>query len=272
MHPYGPSDRILEFVRYLYVKRHLITELVKRDFKQQYIGNSLGLAWAIIDPLAMMLVFWFVRSTLWRSGHFTQVNFLAYLIVGIASYSYFQSAVSRATNSLQTYSFLIKRADLHAAVLPLISILSELLMHFIVIAIALIIVALSGVAPTFYWFQAVYYVFAVSLFMVGLCWITSAVAVFFQDIRNIVQILLRFLYFLTPIFWDPSLLSEKASGLLKINPIFYIVEGYRFSFLQQVPFWHNWQHGIYFWAWTLFLLLLGSSIFSRLRPHIADVI
>ncbi len=272
MSPLKIGNEFLQFVRYLYTKRYLVFELVKRDFKQQYVGNSLGLSWAIIDPLAMMLVFWFVRSTLWRSNSLSKTNFISHLIIGIASFGFFQSAVSRATNSLQVYSFLIKRADLRASVLPIVSLLSELFLHFIVVAIAIIIVMLSGVTPTLWWFQVIYYMFAISLFMVGLGWITSSVSLFFPDVRNIVQILLRFLYFLTPVFWDPSLLSEKASRVLMLNPLFYIVEGYRFSFLQQIPFWHQWQYGLYFWTWTVLLLFVGIGIFTRLKPHFADVI
>src|SRR4030042_384519 len=102
MNPIRIDRRAIRFLRYIYSNKYLIYELTKRDFKQKYTANLLGLAWAVIDPLATMLIFWLVFGLGLRGGSKMGVPFVTYLITGIASYNFFQGAMSQATNSLQT--------------------------------------------------------------------------------------------------------------------------------------------------------------------------
>lgn len=272
MNPISLFKEAIRFIRHIYEKKLLIYELTKRDFKQKYTSNLLGFSWAIIEPLTTMIIFWLVFGIGLRSGQAMGVPFVAYLITGIASYGFFQSAMSQATNSLHMYSFLIKKVDFRVSIVPLVKIFSELFLHCIVLAMAALIIIGNGIYPNLYWLQVVYYMFAVSVLLLGLSWITSSINLFFPDITNIVNIILRFFFFLTPLFWDPQMFPAGVIKVLKLNPLYYIVEGYRNSLLFARPFWENWYYGLYFWAVTAILLLLGVVVFMRLRPHFADVI
>ena len=68
------------------------------------------------------------------------------------------------------------------------------------------------------------------------------------------------------------MMPQKIQFLLMFNPMFYIVQGYRESFIYFVPFWHHWLMSLYYWAVTGFVFVLGALIFRRLRPHFADVL
>jgi len=272
VNPIRIAREAVRFVRHVYENKYLIYELTKRDFQQKYTGNVLGLTWAVIDPLATMLIFWLVFGIGLRAGSDMGVPFVTYLIIGIASYGFFQGGVSQATNSLQTYSFLIKKVDFRVSILPLVKIFSELFMHFIVMVMAVVIIIGNGIYPNLYWLQVIYYIFAVSVLILGISWVTSSVNLFFPDISNIIQIVLRFFFFLTPIFWNVKMFPEGVIKILKLNPLFYIVEGYRNSLLFGRPFWENWQYGLYFWCVTAFFLFIGVIVFMRLRPHFADVV
>lgn len=261
----------VRFVRHVYEKKYLIYELTKRDFQQKYTGNILGLTWAVIDPLATMLIFWLVFGIGLRAGSAMDVPFVVYLITGIAAYGFFQGAMSQATNSLHAYSFLIKKVDFRVSILPLVKIFSELLVHCIVLVMAGLIIIGNGIYPCLFWLQVVYFTLATGALVLGLSWITSSVNLFFPDITNIVQIILRFFFFLTPIIWDPKMFPAGIIKILKLNPLYYIVEGYRDSLLFGRPFWENWQYGLYFWGLTAVFLFVGVVVFSRLRPHFADV-
>lgn len=272
MNPIRIIKEAIRFFRHVCDNKYLIYELTKRDFKQKYMANVLGLAWAIIDPLATMLIFWLVFGVGLRTGNEMGVPFVTYLITGIAAYEFFQVAMSQATNSLYAYSFLIKKVDFRISILPLIKIFSELFLHCIVLTVAAVIIIGHGIYPTLYWLQILYYVLAMSALVLGLSWFTSSVSLFFPDIIKIVHIILRFLYFLTPIFWYPKMFPENIQKLLKLNPIYYIVDGYRNSLLFGLPFWENWEYGLYFWGFTLVALMVGVVVFMRLRPHFADVV
>jgi len=67
-------------------------------------------------------------------------------------------------------------------------------------------------------------------------------------------------------------LSLTIPTILKINPLYYIVQGYRESYLGGAWFWEHWQYSLYFWGVTIVLLLIGSTVFRRLKPHFSDVL
>lgn len=271
MRPKKIIKEATSFVKHIYQNRYLVYELTKRDFKQKYASNVMGLAWAIMDPLAMMLIFWLIFGLGFRTGRKMDVPFVTYLISGLSAYMYFQGTLAQATGSIKAYSFLLKKVNFRVSILPIVKILSELVLHFIVIGIAMIIIVFNGIYPTIYWLQIIYYIFASSMLLLGLSWFTSSVNLFFPDISNIISIVLRFFFYLTPVFWDPSIFSKKTIMLLKLNPMFYIVTGYRNSLLYDQPFWENWQLTLYFWGMTFLALVVGIVVFNKLKPHFADV-
>jgi len=271
MKPLKLIKEALNFFRHIYQNKYLLYELTKRDFRQKYAANIMGLAWAILDPLAMMLIFWLIFGLGFRGGRKMDVPFVTYLISGLSAYMYFQGTLSQATGSIKSYSFLLKKVNFRVSILPLVKILSELFLHLIVIMIAVVIILFNGILPTVYWIQIFYYIFCTSVLLLGLSWFTSSVNLFFPDISNIVNIVLRFFFYLTPVFWDPSIFPKKYLMILALNPMYYIVLGYRDSLLYGRPFWHQWQMTLYFWCFTLIALIVGIVVFSRLKPHFADV-
>jgi len=265
------SDGI-EFVRHLIKNKYLIYELTKRDFQQKYQANLMGLAWSILDPLAMMLIFWLIFGLGFKGGRNMEVPFVTYLITGLAAYMFFQGTLSQATNSIKSYSFLLNKVDFRVSILPLVKIFSESVLHIIVIGVAIVILIVNGIYPDWYWLQVIYFAFATMMLLLGLSWFSSSVNLFFPDISNIINIFLRFFFYLTPIFWTPDIMPKKYLIILKLNPMYYIVCGYRDSLLFGRPFWAEWELTIYFWAVTFVCLLLGVTVFSKLKPHFADVV
>jgi lipopolysaccharide transport system permease protein/teichoic acid transport system permease protein len=93
-----------------------------------------------------------------------------------------------------------------------------------------------------------------------------------RDVGQLVAMALQFLFWGTPIIWSIKLLPVKYQPIIKLNPVVYIVEGYRDSLINRVWFWEHWQQTIYFWTITGFFFVLGAVVFRRLRPHFADVL
>jgi lipopolysaccharide transport system permease protein/teichoic acid transport system permease protein len=136
----------------------------------------------------------------------------------------------------------------------------------------LALILLHEMPFSLYWLQAFYYFFAMSILALGISWITSSVNIFMRDTAQIVGVILRLGFWSTPIFWDLGIMPEKVQFFIKLNPMFYIVQGYRESFLYFVPFWHHPAMTLYFWGVTGLVFVLGATIFLRLRPHFADVL
>jgi len=261
----------LDFARQIYLNRHLISELTKRDFKNKYIKNLLGLSWAILEPLAMVVILWFVFTFL-RGSRSGEYPFAIFMLTGLIAYDLFSNSLSFGTKSIQIYSFLLKQVNFRIAILPMVKIFSSVLMHLIILVIVLIILIASRIYPSLYWLQVFYYMIALVCLLVGVTWLTSSILLFFPDISNIISILVRILFFLTPIFYDISSFPETYAFIMKLNPLYYIVNGYRESFLYEIAFWSHPLLTIYYWGFTVVSILVGVVVFKRLRPHFADVI
>ena len=96
--------------------------------------------------------------------------------------------------------------------------------------------------------------------------------VFVRDISQIISVILQFGFWVTPIVWSFEIVPMKWQFWFKLNPMFYIVDGYRKSFITAEPFWTNGENALYFWGVTIVILLTGVILFKKLRPHFADVL
>ena len=262
----------MQFFGEVYDRRSQVYDLTKRDFNSRYIGSFLGFLWAFVEPLALTSIIWVIFGLGLRQGGSGDVPFVAYLIPAMAAYTFFSNTIGASSNVLRTYSFLIKKVKFRVAILPIIKINSALLLHLIFLFIVAIIIWAEGIPPSIFWFQTLYYTFSLFYFLLGACWLLAAIGVFIRDISHIVSILLTFGFWVTPIFWNINMLPEKLHVYLCINPMFYIVQGYRESLIYKIPFWHHPVLTIYFWTFSTVILITGILVFKKLRPHFADVL
>ena len=108
--------------------------------------------------------------------------------------------------------------------------------------------------------------------VLGLSWLTSALTVFVKDVQQMVMILLQLGFFLCPIFWTPDMFDEPYRTLLKLNPLYYIIEGYRASVLYRTWVTNSPSSTLYFWVVSSVIVVIGMLVFKQLRRHFADVI
>ena len=160
------------------------------------------------------------------------------------------------------------------SIIPIVKIISALFVHVFFVVFALILCACYGYTPSLYTLQIIYYSICTFLLVLGLVYATSAIVIFFRDLTQIISIFLQVGVWLTPIMWDINMLSSHPwlIKLFKLNPMYYVVTGYRDSMLGHVGIWNHASWTIYFWVVTILLFGLGSVIFKRLKPHFADVL
>ena len=250
----------------------LLWDLTKKDFKKRFIGSYLGILWAFIQPAITILIFWFVFQVGFRSKPVEDVPYVLWLICGMLPWFFFNDGWSAATGAIMSNSFLVKKVVFRVSLLPIIQILSALFVHLFFIAVIFMMFACYGIMPSLYNLQAFYYLFALICLIFGLSLITSSLVVFMQDVGQIVAMLLQFGFWLTPICWDINTIPSQYHLFLKINPIYYIVEGYRASFIYHKWFWDLGYTNYWFWFVTISMMLIGAFLFKKLRPHFADVL
>ena len=262
----------------LWQSRKLIWKLAKNDFKTKYAGSYLGIIWAFVQPVITILVYWLVfekgfsaKAEMFKSG--VEVPFVVYLTSGLVPWFFFSEAVSSSTNALIEYNYLVKKVVFKISILPLIKILAACFIHVFFVGVLLVIYLIYGYPPSLYLLQLIYYSFCMFILVLAMSYTLCSVVVFFRDLSQIVAIALQIGMWATPIMWSFTRVEgNKIAVLFKLNPLYYIVTGYRESLFDHRFFWQDTGMTIYFWAVTLLLFAFGTFVFKRLKPHFADVL
>lgn len=262
----------VNFLLTLYRRRFLILEMAKRDIAEQHVGSMLGFFWTFINPLITIFIFWFIFSVKFKSAPKGNVPFVVWLTAAMAIWNTFAEIINGSTNVIIQNTHLVQKVVFPLSILPVVKLVGSFITHFVFLFVLICLIILYGMPLNIYWAQALYYFVAMGVLALGISWITSSVNIFARDTGQIVNVVLQFAFWFTPIFWDTDTLAPKIQFLFKLNPMFYIVQGYRESFLYFVPFWHHPVMTFYFWGIAGFMFILGGLIFLRLRPHFADVL
>ena len=266
--------KVFAFLRGIVESRRLIFDLARNDFKVKYAGSYFGIIWSFIQPVITILIYWFVFQVGFRSGTRPDgTPFILWMICGMVPWFYFSEALQNATNSLLEYSYLVKKVVFRVNILPVVKIVSSFFIHIIFVMFLTIITVISGRYPSVYTLQMFYYLLCTFVLLIGLSWVTSALVVFLKDVSQIVSVILQIGFWATPIVWSTDIIPDKSiEYFFKLNPMFYIVQGYRDSFIENIWFWNRYNQTIYFWLITGVIFFGGAVLFKRLRPHFSDVL
>ena len=226
-------DRIFVLPKELYQSRELIWKLAKNDFKKRYAGSYLGFLWALVQPVVTVLMYYIVfdkvfqtRSQMVASG--VEVPYVLYLTAGLVPWFFFSEAITNGTNALLEYSYLVKKVVFNISVLPIIKLIAATFIHLFFVGVLLIMAACYGYFPTIYTIQVLYYSFCLFMLVLAMSYCTCAIVVFFRDLSQIINIALQVGMWATPILWDIGMIKdENILVLVKLNPLVYIVNGYR---------------------------------------------
>ena len=156
--------------------------------------------------------------------------------------------------------------------MPFVQIGSALIIHLSLVIFLLITFLFYGYMPSIYWLQLPYYIFCSVVLLLGLSWLTSSVRVFIKDVGNFIAVILQIGFWATPIFWSLDLVPQKYRYIIELNPMFYIVDGFRDTFINNIWFWEKSSLSIYFIIFSSVTLIFGAIVFRRLRPHFGDVL
>jgi len=250
----------------------LLKTLAMREVRQQYIGSSLGIVWQVITPMVLITVFWVVFSVGFRVQPASGVPFVVWLTAGMSAWFVFAEIISGSVHCITGNSHLVKKVVFPVQALPIVKILTGLTNHFFFLGILLILILLNSIPITWYFLQGFYYFFCLIILALGIGWMVAALNVFTRDTARLVGVLLQVGMWATPILWDIKILPEPYRTIFSSNPVHYIVQGYRDSFLYATPVTERLDETLIFWGITGCFFILGIFVFKRLRPQFADMV
>ncbi len=275
----GKTKSRINPVREFYKDRKLIKKLALNDFKTRYAGSYLGIVWAFIQPVVTVLVYWIVFEKGLKQGtdivtQGIQVPYLLHLMSGLVPWFFFSEALMNGTTSLLEYNYLVKKVVFKISILPLIKIIAASFIHIFFVCFMLLVTMCYGIHPTVYWLQLIYYSFCLFMLVLATSYSTCSIVIFFRDLTQLISIGLQVGMWATPILWNISILANHPvlAFIFKLNPVYYIVNGYRGSLYGEEFIWQSPWLTLYYWALVLVLFVAGRIIFKRLKPHFADVL
>lgn len=268
-------DKITVLPVELYQNRRLIWKLARNDFKKRYAGSYLGGVWAMVQPVVTVVMYWLVFDKIFNSSGpmrgGIEVPYVLFLTAGLVPWFFFSEALNNGTSALLEYNYLVKKVVFKISILPIIKVIAATFIHAFFILVLFIISIAYGYYPSLYTLQIFYYSACLFIFVLAICYSTCAIVVFFRDLSQIINILLQIGMWATPILWNLDEMDGVWQTVFKINPLVYIVNGYRSAIYEYEWFWQDFYSTTYFWIVTVVLFLLGALIFKRLKSQFADV-
>ena len=243
--------------------RYILQQLVTKDFKLRYRRSILGVVWSVLNPLLMMIIMSFVFQYLLRSN---LEHYSLYLIVGNITFALMNDATNGGLRSIIDASSLLKKVKVDRWVFPVQKVFSAAVnFAFSLIAVAIVMV-FDGVMPTIHVLWFVVGLVLVMLFSIGIGLFIGALAVFFRDMIHLWSVVLTAWTYLTPIFWDLSLLTNSNAPrivvwIVKANPMYNYLEIMRSAFVYQ----NNPSVTVLALAaiWAVIALVIGIAVFKK---------
>lgn len=256
----------------------LARTLALRDLKNRYASSYAGIAWHILVPLVFVVINVIVFSILVKGrmgAHYGDVPFALFYLVPFTLWSFFADVVNRSTGIIAEHRFLVHRIAFPLWILPLVPVGAALLNQAIMIAVTGVLLAYYDIVPSMSaWLYPVLWLICLFLSL-GVAYIVSALAVFIPDIAQIVPIVVNIVFWLTPILYPATLVSEHGAPwvqhiILDFNPFCHIAESARQSIFST-----GYPEPLFMFllfAGSLTLCCFGIWIYRKMQPAFADVL
>ena len=245
--------------------RDLLRELVGREIKLRYKRSFLGLSWSLLHPLAQLLVFTLVFSTILPLNI---PNYPAFLFTGLLAWTWFQSSLQYATGAIVNNPELIKRPGFPTAILPIVTVTNHLIHYLLALPILLIFLWIVGLKPGAALLAFPLLLLLQFLFTLGLAYLAATLHVVFRDTEHLLVIALFLLFYLSPVFYDVGLLPEYARRLFALNPLVHLLEAHRTILLEQtLP---DWPPLLLLTSFSLLLLAGSYRLFNKMSDSFVE--
>lgn len=250
-------------------RRELLWLLVERDIKTRYKQSILGLYWAIVEPLAVAIVFTIVFSTIVRvpTG---DTPYVVFLLSGLLPWTFFSNAINSAAASIVRNPSLITKVYFPREILPIGAVLARLVDFAISLAILLGVMLVYHVVPASTALLLPVILLLHMVFTMGIALLVSAANVFYRDVAQLLGIVLMLWMYLTPVFYPIDLVPTRYLALFQLNPMVAIVDAYRAALLGRA--WPGAGQMAYSAGIAIVVLAFGYFAFKKYERLFADVV
>jgi len=249
--------------------------IAKYELLADMRDSRFGLFWNFASPTIQVFTYWLVFGIGMNRKGYDGVSYLPWAIVGFSVWWFIQPCITNGCSAVFSKINVITKMKFPVSILPATVVLKEFFNHLFMMIIAFVVVIAFGFYPNLYWLGIIYYAFCTFMFAEALALITSVLTMLWRDVKKFVVSMMRMLLYLSPILW-PAAFSKKnwtfMTYILKLNPIYYLVTGYRDSLLFGKPITAHPVMALYFWCLVIILFAVGSVLMYRFKRKMIDMI
>ncbi len=259
------NNPVTTAIRPYWQYRDLVRNLVTTNLKVRYQGAALGFLWSLGNPLALILLYDFVFTHIFRSD---LKHYILYLVIGVLHYNLFSQSVMQSCESLTGASGLLQKIYFPRILVPTASLLFTLVLW--VVAILILVVLYPFLGGVYHWVLLLYPV-ALGLFIAfiwGIVLTFSVLQVEFRDLKHMVEIAVMFLFWFTPIGYDINVLKPTTREIISLNPLTQFMDLFHSLLYSGVL--PEWNHVLIATAWTVASLAVGMIFFHRKARHLVE--
>ena len=275
------------FIKDLIKNRRLIWQMSRNDFRNKFSSMSLGTVWGFAVPIIFMAIYYVIFNFVLKSGDIVtpsglNIPFIIWFLSGFSMWLFISDALVNATNSIRTYSYLVKKTVFNVDIIPVFTLLSNGIVSLVVFGIAGFICAVYAIVIGIPLFPNVLFILyiipAAFIFLAALTRLTSALATKVADVMAVINIFIQIIFWFSAILWDIKILDAKVPVLgqiLRFSPFTYLVYGFRQAFTADYLPIITAKYGLYtagFWVITALVFFYGNYVFNKNKKDFADVL
>lgn len=265
---------VFQVTKEIFTNLITIHRLAKNELLLKNKGNLMGMIWLWLNPMIQIMIYAMVFGEGIRGRKPVDgVPFFYWFIGGFVIWNFIQTTVNPASKSIIRKIRIITKIKFPVTIMPIVTVVSNLYVHLILLLTIMIILLLTGGFFSMYWLYTLYYMFAAVCLLSALSILNSAITTVFRDYQHIVYNVMRFLFYFTPILFPNDTITEGSAMSIgiRLNPFSYLVEGYRDSLVygQRVVFLTT-SWGVYFWTLVILIYIIGCFLTVRMRKNLLD--
>jgi ABC-2 type transport system permease protein len=243
--------------------RRVLWLLVVRDLKVRYAGSFLGYIWTVLDPLMMTGVYWFVFTQVFHRDKPGEQPYIVFLILGLLAWQWFNGTVTDTTTALTSDSRLVRSTNFPREIWVLKTVGSKGLEYIFSLPVVVFFMVIYGARPSHYIIYFPIGIVLEAVLLTGIGLLLASATVIVRDLQRIVRIVLRVLFYMSPIVYGLDSLSKSLRHFFLLNPLTGIIEIFRaLAFPKTFAGWHAVLASTVI---SFVILWIGLAVFNRLE-------
>ncbi|MEG1474625.1 MAG: ABC transporter permease [Longicatena sp.] len=247
--------------------------IAKYELLGEMRDSKFGLFWNFASPAIQVATYYLVFGLGMSRGEQQGIPYLPWVVVGFCAWWFIQPCIVQGCSAIFSKTNVITKMKFPVSILPMTVCAKELFNHLCMLVIALVVLLLSGYYPNVYWLGIIYYAICALVLVESLALITSVLTMLWRDVKKLITSLMRMILYLSPVLWPAHFDTLPILNfIMKLNPVYYIVQGYRDCIFFGKSIFAHPAMTLYFWVLIVVMFSLGCFLMYKFKTKFIDMI